>query len=111
MFDVGFSELVVIAVVALIVIGPERLPRVARTCGALLGRLQRYVNDVKSEVNRELHLEEIRHLHQDMNESAQRIESGVREGIAGMEAQTNAGLEDLKPSLPQQDPFRHKDPV
>ena len=49
MFDIGFSEFIVIGLVALIVIGPERLPRVARTAGALLGRFQRYVNDVKSE--------------------------------------------------------------
>jgi Tat protein translocase TatB subunit len=52
MFDIGFSELVVIAVVALIVIGPERLPKAARTMGHLFGRLQRYVNDVKSDINR-----------------------------------------------------------
>ena len=59
MFDVGFSELMVIAVVALIVIGPERLPRVARTMGHLFGRLQRYVNDVKADINREIELEEL----------------------------------------------------
>jgi Tat protein translocase TatB subunit len=59
-FDVGFSELMVIAVVALIVIGPERLPRVARTMGHLFGRLQRYVNDVKADINREIELEELR---------------------------------------------------
>ncbi len=109
MFDVGFSELMVIAVVALIVIGPERLPKVARTAGHLLGRLQRYVNDVKSEVNRELHLEEIRRLHQDMNDSAQQIESGVREGISNVEMQANAGLEELKSPLPQQEASRQKD--
>ena len=50
MFDVGFSEIVVIAVVALIVIGPERLPKVARTLGHLFGRMQRYVNDVKADI-------------------------------------------------------------
>ena len=54
MFDVGLSELMVIAVVALVVIGPERLPKVARTAGLLLGRLQRYVSDVKSDINREI---------------------------------------------------------
>jgi len=59
-FDVGFSELMVIAVVALIVIGPERLPRVARTMGHLFGRLQRYVNDVKADINREIELDELR---------------------------------------------------
>src|SRR6267378_8605518 len=59
-FDVGFSELMVIAVVALIVIGPERLPRVARTLGHLFGRLQRYVHDVKAAINREIELDELR---------------------------------------------------
>lgn len=54
MFDVGFSELIVIAIVALVVIGPERLPKVARTAGLLLGRLQRYVNDVKADIKREM---------------------------------------------------------
>ena len=59
MFDVGFSELMVIAIVALIVIGPERLPKVARTAGHLLGRLQRYVSDVKADINREMQLDEL----------------------------------------------------
>lgn len=58
MFDLGFSELIVIAVVTLIVVGPERLPKVARTAGHLLGRLQRYVSDVKSDIQREMQLEE-----------------------------------------------------
>ena len=59
MFDIGFSELMVIAVVALVVLGPERLPKVARTAGHLFGRLQRYVNDVKADINREIELEEL----------------------------------------------------
>ena len=67
MFDVGFSELVLIAVVAMIVIGPERLPKVARTAGALLGRMQRYVNNVKSEVEREMQFEDLKKLHQKNN--------------------------------------------
>ena len=60
MFDIGFSELMVIGLVALIVIGPERLPRVARTLGHLAGRLQRYVADVKADINREVELDELR---------------------------------------------------
>ena len=60
MFDIGFSEIVVIAVVALIVIGPERLPKTARTLGHLFGRLQRYVADVKADINREMQLEDLR---------------------------------------------------
>jgi len=62
MFDIGFSEMIVIAIVALVVIGPERLPRVARTAGLLLGRLQRYVSDVKSDINREIQLDELKKL-------------------------------------------------
>ena len=62
MFDIGASEIFVIGVVALIVIGPERLPRVARTLGHLFGRLQRYVSEVKSDINREIELEELRNL-------------------------------------------------
>jgi sec-independent protein translocase protein TatB len=82
MFDVGFSEMVVIAIVALIVIGPERLPGVARTVGALLGRLRRYVGDVKAEVNRELQLEEIRKMQQQLAEQASRIEQTVHKEAA-----------------------------
>ena len=59
MFDFGFSELMVIGVVMLIVVGPERLPKVARTAGHLLGRVQRYVTDVKSDIQREMQLEEL----------------------------------------------------
>ncbi|MDA0227828.1 MAG: Sec-independent protein translocase protein TatB [Burkholderiaceae bacterium] len=60
MIDLGISKLALIGAVALVVIGPERLPRVARTVGALLGKAQRYVSDVKAEVNRSMELEELR---------------------------------------------------
>jgi sec-independent protein translocase protein TatB len=59
MFDIGLSELFVIGVVALVVIGPERLPKVARTLGLLFGRLQRYVTQVKADINREMELAEL----------------------------------------------------
>ncbi len=62
MFDIGFSEIMVIAVVALVVLGPEKLPKTARTLGHLFGRLQRYVSDVKADINRELELDELRKL-------------------------------------------------
>ncbi len=77
MFDIGFSEIVVIAVVALIVIGPERLPKAARTLGHLFGRLQRYVNDVKSDINREMELDELRKLQQEVQSAARDIETSV----------------------------------
>jgi len=78
MFDIGFSELLVIAVVALIVIGPERLPKVARTAGHMLGRLQRYVNDVKADINREMELDELRKVQSTFQEAARSIENEVR---------------------------------
>lgn len=79
MFDIGFSELIVIAIVALVVIGPERLPKVARTLGHLLGRAQRYVNDVKSDINREIQLDELKKLQSQVTESARSLESSVRQ--------------------------------
>lgn len=78
MFDIGFSELMVIGVVALLVIGPEKLPRVARTLGHLLGRAQRYVNDVKSDINREIQLDELKKLQTQVTDSARAIEESVR---------------------------------
>ncbi|MBN8452739.1 Sec-independent protein translocase protein TatB [Accumulibacter sp.] len=77
MFDIGFSELMLIAVVALVVIGPERLPRVARTAGHLLGRLQRYVSTVKSDISREMQLDELRRLQSEMQESARSVEESL----------------------------------
>ena len=75
--------MLVIAIVALIVIGPERLPAVARTVGALLGRFRRYANDVKDEVNRELQLEEVRKMQQQLAEKAMALEQKAKQEIAG----------------------------
>jgi sec-independent protein translocase protein TatB len=69
-FDIGFSELMVIGVVALVVIGPERLPKVARTAGHLMGRMQRYVADVKADINREVEMSELKDLKKTMDEAA-----------------------------------------
>ena len=82
MFDIGFSELLMIGVVALIVIGPERLPKVARTAGHLYGRLQRYVSTVKSDISNEIHLDEIRKAGQGFQES-------VESAVAGVQRETN----------------------
>ena len=78
MFDIGFSEMMVIGLVALIVIGPERLPRVARTLGHLAGRLQRYVADVKADINRETELDELRKMKDSVQEAASGIENSVQ---------------------------------
>jgi sec-independent protein translocase protein TatB len=82
MFDIGFSELLVIGVVALIVIGPQKLPRVARTAGHLLGRLQRYVADVKADINREIELEELRKMRDSMQNAASEMQSAVDSELA-----------------------------
>jgi len=81
MFDVGFSEMVVIAVVALIVIGPERLPKVTRTIGHLLGRLNRYVTDVKADINREMEIEELRKFKEQFQDVAQTVENTVHSEV------------------------------
>jgi sec-independent protein translocase protein TatB len=89
MFDVGFSEMIVIAVVALVVLGPEKLPRVARTIGALLGRMQRYVNDVKADINREIELDELKAMHTSVKEAAQGLETSVRDTMSSFQTQAN----------------------
>ena len=81
MFDISFSELLLIAVVALIVLGPERLPKVARTVGHLMGRAQRYMNDVKTDIQREMDLEEINKLKNQMKDAADSVRSSVNEGV------------------------------
>jgi sec-independent protein translocase protein TatB len=97
-FDVGFSELMVIAVVALIVIGPERLPRVARTMGHLFGRLQRYVNDVKADINREIELEELRKFKSTVEDAARGFEGTVSSTVDSVQSEvskTETELNDL----------------
>jgi sec-independent protein translocase protein TatB len=113
MFDIGFSELIVIGIVALVVIGPERLPRVARTLGVLFGRLQRYVTQVKSDINREMDLSEInrvksefegaaRSFKQDIEATAAKTEQELRDAQSTIEGQlktssTDSVMEPLAP--------------
>jgi len=105
MFDFGFSEILVIAVVALIVIGPERLPAVARTLGHLMGRMQRYVNDVKADIQREVELDELRKLRKDVEDSARSIEdsltadvNAVQDELRGLEPLVKPDPEDARQS-------------
>lgn len=81
MFDVSFSELLVIAVVALLVIGPEKLPKVARTVGAFTGRMQRYVAQVKEEVNREVRFEELQKLQSEIKKSVENATDGISDAL------------------------------
>lgn len=81
MIDIGLSKLMIIGVVALVVIGPEKLPRVARTVGNLLGRAQRYVNDVKSEVSRQMELEELGKMKSAVESAASDVQSSINKGF------------------------------
>lgn len=92
MFDLGFSELMVIALVALIVIGPERLPRVARTLGHLAGRLQRYVADVKADISREAEFDELRKTKDEVQRAASEFESSMNEDLRKAETDLNRSV-------------------
>lgn len=102
MFDVSFTELMIIGVIALIVIGPERLPRVARTVGHLLGRAQRYVSDVKSDIRREIELDELRKFKEQMQEAADSVQTSLRETGSSLREtgeSLRAPLDDLSRTL------------
>ncbi|WP_338860562.1 Sec-independent protein translocase protein TatB [Mycetohabitans rhizoxinica] len=86
MLDLGLSKMALIGVVALIVIGPKKLPGVARTAGALFGRAQRYVNDVKAEVMREIELDELRKMKSDFEDAARNMQTSIHEHV--QQAQT-----------------------
>ncbi len=90
MFEIGFSEIVVIMVVALIVIGPERLPKVARTLGLLWGRAQRYVNGVRADIERDMQLEELRQLKQKVEQEAMSVEQSARQSLQSLDQQTQS---------------------
>ncbi|GHU33883.1 Sec-independent protein translocase protein TatB [Betaproteobacteria bacterium] len=96
MFDIGFSELIVIGIVALVVIGPERLPKVARTTGVLLGRLQRYVSDVKADISREMQLDELKKLQADVQESARNFERSISGEVQAIEQGVKQTVDSIK---------------
>ncbi len=77
MFDVGFSEMLVIGIVALVVIGPERLPKVARTAGVLFGRLQRYVSQVKADINREMEMADLGKVKSEFENAARSFKTDI----------------------------------
>jgi sec-independent protein translocase protein TatB len=87
MFDIGFSEMLIVAVVALVVLGPDRLPRVARQAGQWMGKLQRYVRDVKSDISRQMELEELRRLQSEVKDAASDLETSFKSTVA--EAQSD----------------------
>ena len=114
MIDFGFDKLALIGAVALIVIGPEKLPRVARTVGTLVGKAQRYVADVKAEVNRSIELEELKKMKTEFEDAARNVERTVSSEIHQTASDLNAaweppdssssGVPYMTASLPQ---YRH----
>lgn len=99
MFDFGFSELIVIGLVMLVVVGPERLPKVARTVGHLLGRAQRYVSDIKADIQREMQLEDLKKLQEQVQQQARELESSVRSGVASVESGVQGTVAELRASV------------
>ncbi|MEI7842294.1 MAG: Sec-independent protein translocase protein TatB [Gallionellaceae bacterium] len=105
MFDIGFSEILVIAVVALIVIGPERLPSVARTLGHLWGRVQRYVNGVKADISRDMALEEMRQVQQDVRQQV----ASTTDALALVEQELDQRMQKIDEEVAKgnQSPVKH----
>lgn len=112
MFDIAFSEILVISVVALIVIGPERLPKVARTLGHLWGRMQRYVNGVKADISRDMALDEVRKVQQEVTQEV----ASVTEEMSAAARQLDEHLQGIDPAILQsaalnQSPVKHHSSV
>ncbi len=113
MIDLGLSKMALIGAVALIVIGPEKLPRVARTIGTLLGKAQRYVSDVKAEVNRSMELDELKKMKSTVEGAAQEVQNSIQTTTSDFEKEwssATSGLDtatDLSSSLESIPEYRH----
>jgi sec-independent protein translocase protein TatB len=103
MFDIGFSELMVIGVIALVVIGPERLPKVARTAGHLFGRLQRYVTQVKSDISREMELAELGKMKNEFESAARTFQSEVESKATETERELREATGSIERTLAEPD--------
>jgi len=114
MIDIGLSKMALVGVVALIVIGPEKLPRVARTVGTLLGKAQRYVSDVKAEVNRSMELDELKKMKETVESAARDVEQSIQTAANEFEqdwaeatGQASAELEGSATVEPAAPVYRH----
>ena len=99
MFDISFTELMLVGLVALVIIGPERLPKVAKTVGHLLGRAQRYVNDVKGDIQREVELDELRKMKDDMESAARSMQSSMQQTESKLRKEFQSPVDDFKGEL------------
>lgn len=95
MFDFSFSELALIGAVALVVLGPERLPKVARSVGEWAGKAQRYVSQVKADITREMEISELKKLQDQARDVARSIETSVKDGVSGLQSDLNATADAL----------------
>jgi sec-independent protein translocase protein TatB len=100
MIDFGFDKIALIGAVALVVIGPEKLPRVARTVGHLIGKAQRYVADVKAEVNRSIELEELKNMKTQFEDAARNVEQAVSSEIQQTTADFDKSWQEATSTLP-----------
>lgn len=96
MFDFGFSEMLIVAVVGLLVLGPERLPKVARQAGQWLGKLQRYVADVKSDINRQMELDELRKLQSEVTGAARDLETTLQSTVSETKSELESIAADIE---------------
>ena len=104
MIDLGISKIALIGAVALIVIGPEKLPKLARTIGALLGKAQRYISDVKAEVNRSMDLEELKKMRESVEGAARDVENSIQTQATDFEKSWAESTPELETSIAPQYP-------
>lgn len=104
MIDLGISKIALIGAVALIVIGPEKLPKVARTVGTLLGKAQRYISDVKAEVNRSMDLDELKKMRETVEGAARDVENSIQTQATDFEKSWAESTAELEASLEPQYP-------
>lgn len=100
MFDIAFSELIIVMLVALVVIGPERLPKVARTAGHLWGRMQRYLQKVKNDISNDLAIEEARQLQADIRKNLSAIEQSTHKAVLTAEQKILQAQYGIRPATP-----------
>ncbi len=100
MIDLGVSKIALIGAVALIVIGPEKLPRLARTIGTMLGKAQRYVADVKQEVSRSMELDELKKMKESVEGAARDVENSIQTNASDFEKSWTEATSDSSVSLP-----------
>ncbi len=99
MIDLGLTKIALIGAVALVVIGPEKLPAVARMAGTLLGRAQRYINNVKAEVNREMQMDELRKMQSNIVNAASNLNKSVSDNLADAAKEVNEAGKDFSDAV------------